>query len=98
MAEQIENRPPTQSQNPKAFSGSMPNAATLSRAVETATKCLATAAARATSVSWMALELRSLFHSHSLANRAFVSVSRVPNVLDATMKRVVSGSRSAVFS
>ena len=49
IAESTEYRPPTQSQKPKAFSGSMPNAATLSSAVDTATKCLATAALAASS-------------------------------------------------
>jgi hypothetical protein len=43
MAEVKEYRPPTQSQNSNMFSGSMPNSATASVLVETATKCLATA-------------------------------------------------------
>ena len=36
-------------------------------------------------------------HSQSRARRAFVSVSSVVNVFDATMNSVVSGSRSFVF-
>src|SRR5216683_2387500 len=43
IAESIEYRPPTQSQNPNMLAVSMPNAATRSAFVETATKCLATA-------------------------------------------------------
>ena len=38
IAESTEYRPPTQSQKPNMFSGSMPKAATLSAAVDTATK------------------------------------------------------------
>merc|ERR1719188_2763546 len=37
---QQEKRPPTQSQNPKTFAGSMPKAAVLSNAVEQAATCL----------------------------------------------------------
>ena len=43
MAESIEYRPPTQSQNPNMFAVSMPNFETSAAFVETATKCLATA-------------------------------------------------------
>ena len=43
IAESIEYRPPTQSQNPNMFAVSMPNLATRSALVDTATKCLATA-------------------------------------------------------
>src|SRR5450830_293922 len=43
IAESTEYRPATQSQNPKAFWGSMPKVATLARAVETATKWRETA-------------------------------------------------------
>ena len=42
MAESIEYRPPTQSQNPNMLAVSMPNSETLAAFVETATKCLAT--------------------------------------------------------
>lgn len=73
----------------------MPNAATLSSAVDTATKCFATAFDFSSSEA----SLRpSRSHSHWRASRAFVRVSSVPKVFDATMKSVVSGSRSAVFS
>ena len=44
MAESIEYRPPTQSQKPNMFAVSIPNSATSSAFVETATKCLAIAA------------------------------------------------------
>ena len=43
IAESIEYRPPTQSQKPNILAVSMPNFATSSVFVETATKCLATA-------------------------------------------------------
>ncbi len=76
----------------------MPKAATLSRAVETATKCLATAAERASSVSSMAPEETSESSSQVRTQRALVRVSRVPKVLEATITRVVSGSRSAVLT
>ena len=42
IAEFIEYRPPTQSQNSNIFAVSMPNLATSPAFVETATKCLAT--------------------------------------------------------
>jgi hypothetical protein len=67
--------------------------------VETATKCLATAPA-----SWAlgavdrALRLEQAASSQSRAMRALVRVSSVVKVLDATMNRVVSGSRPRVFS
>src|SRR6478736_102170 len=76
----------------------MPNAATLSSAVDTATKCLATAPVRASSVSSIAPAATSPRHSQSRASRALVSVSSVPKVLDATTNSVVVGSRSLVFS
>ena len=66
----------------------MPKAATLSSAVETATKWCATAALRDSSSS----AVPSFSQSQSRARRALVSVSSVPNVLDATMNRVVSVS------
>jgi hypothetical protein len=43
IAEVNEYRPPTQSQKPNMFAVSMPNSATFSALVETATKCFATA-------------------------------------------------------
>ena len=98
IAESTEYRPPTQScEKPNAFSGSMPNAATLSSAVDTATKCLATAALDASSPASTAPDSRSLSSSQLRARRALVSVSKVVKVLEATMKSVVSGSRSLVF-
>ncbi len=68
----------------------MPNSATLSRAVETATKCWATAPEAS-------MPSGSRSSSHARHSRALVSVSRVPKVLLATMKRVVSGSRPDSF-
>ncbi len=97
-AESTEYRPPTQSQKPKAFSGSIPKAATLSRAVETATKCLPMASNSASADSSMALTARSSRSSQSRAIRALVRVSKVVKVLEATMNRVVSGSSPLVFS
>ena len=61
------------------FAGSMPNFTTSASLVESATKCFATAAASP-----------SFFTSHSRALRAFVIVSCVVNVLEATMKSVWS--------
>lgn len=98
IAESTEYRPPTQSQNPKALAGSMPKAATLSRAVDTATKCFATASPRCFSEPSIAPEATSPSSSQDRANRALVSVSRVVKVLLATITSVVSGSRSRVFS
>ena len=65
----------------------MPNLRTSSVAVDTATKCLGTAASSP--------ELAS---SHARALRAFVSVSCVVKVLLSTMKSVCSGSTSATAS
>ena len=83
MAESIEYRPPTQSQKPNMLAVSMPNSATLSALVETATKCLATADS---SPSWPTTQSR--------AEVALVRVSRVPKVFDEMMKRVSSAARS----
>ena len=69
------------------LSVSMPNSATRSALVETATKCLATAARRPRAAS-----------DQSRAERALVIVSRVVNVLEETMNRVSAGSRSRVAS
>ena len=59
----------------------MPNAATFSALVDTATKWSGTAASPSASTS----QVRAV--------RAFVSVSIVPNVFDATMNSVDAGSR-----
>jgi len=70
----------------------MPNSATLSRAVDTAAKCLATA-------PWVLMpRCSSASRSQARAMRALVRVSRVVKVLEAIMNRVVSGSRSPTFS
>jgi hypothetical protein len=69
------------------FSGSMPNSATASVLVETATKCLATAESSPSAAS-----------SQSRATVALVSVSSVVKVLEQTTNSVVAGSRSRVFS
>ena len=61
----------------------MPKSSTRRLLVETATKCLATAASPSVAVS------------QRRAAVALVSVSSVENVLDATMKSVVAGSKSA---
>jgi len=66
---------------------SMPNADTSAAAVETATKCFATAASAP-----------SVPTSQSRAERALASVSSVVNVFEATMKSVSAGSRPAVAS
>src|ERR1700744_2133874 len=86
IAESTEYRPPTQSQKPNMLSVSMPNSSTSFLLVETATKCLATASSPSASVS------------QRLAAVALVSVSSVVKVLDATMKSVVAGSKSANFA
>ena len=87
MAESIEYRPPTQSQKPNMLRVSMPNSATFSAFVETATKWRLTAASSPSPAT-----------SQSRAVRALVSVSSVVNVLDATTNRVSAGSRSMVAS
>ena len=66
----------------------MPKSATLSSAVETATKCFAhglVGVVRRSSPS----------SSQALQSRALVSVSSVPKVLLDTMNSVVAGSRPA---
>ena len=65
----------------------MPNSATRSAFVETATKCFATAASSPSAAS-----------AHSRAERALVIVSSVVNVFEAMMNSVSSGSRSRVAS
>ncbi len=83
IADHIEYRPPTQSQNANMFAVSMPNSETFSAFVDTATKCLATAASSSPNAS----------SSHARAARAFVSVSRVVNVFDEMMNSVSAASR-----
>ncbi len=65
----------------------MPNSATPSALVETATKCFAIAASSPSALS-----------SHSRAVRALVIVSRVVKVFEQTMNSVSAGSRSRVAS
>ena len=86
MAESTEYRPPTQSQKPNMFAVSMPNASTSLLLVETATKCLDTAASPSASVS------------QRRAAVALVRVSSVENVFDAMMKSVVAGSSPSSFA
>ena len=88
MAEPMEYRPPTQSQNSNMLAISMPNSETFAAFVETATKCLATAAPSPPRPA----------SSHSRALAALVIVSSVVKVLEATMKRLSAGSRSRVAS
>ncbi len=66
---------------------SIPNFATASAFVETATKCLAIAASSPSAAS-----------AHSRAVRALVIVSSVVNVFEETMNRVSSAARSRVAS
>ena len=87
IAESIEYRPPTQSQNPNMFAVSMPNLATRSALVDTATKCLATASSAPSADT-----------TQSRAEVALVSVSSVPNVLEEMMNSVSSAFRSRVAS
>ena len=75
----------------------MPKSATLSSAVETATKWWATASVFDASAPSIAPDASRPAHSQSRARRALVSVSSVVKVFEATMNSVVSGSRSAVF-
>ncbi len=88
IAESIEYRPPTQSQKPKALSGSIPKAETASRFVDTATTCFATADSSTPGPS----------RSHFLKLAAFVIVSTVVKVFEQTIASVVSGSRSRTAS
>ena len=74
-------RPPTQSQKPKAFSGSMPNSFTSLRLVDTATMCFSTAPSPSCAVS------------HDRQVRALSIVSAVVNVLEMTTTSVSSGLR-----
>ena len=70
------------------LSVSIPNSATPSALVETATKCLATAASSPPSPA----------SDHSRAVRALVIVSSVVKVFEETTNSVSSGSRSRVAS
>ncbi len=65
----------------------MPNADTAAAFVDTATKCLATAASSPSASS-----------AQARADPALVIVSRVVKVLDEMMNSVSAGSRSWVFS
>ena len=69
------------------LSVSIPKPETSSALVESATKCLATAASSDSAVS-----------DHSRADLALVIVSSVVKVFEATTKSVSAGSRSRVFS
>ena len=69
------------------LSVSMPNSATSLALVDTATKCLATAASSPSSRT-----------TQSRADRALVSVSIVPNVFEEMMNSVSSAARSLVAS
>ena len=88
IADHIEYRPPTQSQNSNMFSTSMPNSDTFSAFVDTATKCRATAAS----------EPPSAPNTQSRAERAFVRVSNVVNVFDDTMNNVSAASNPCTAS
>ena len=88
MAESIEYRPPTQSQNPNMLAVSMPNFDTSVALVETATKCFATDATSPPNAA----------SDHSRAVCALVMVSSVVNVFDETMKSVSAASRSRTAS
>ena len=82
MAESIEYRPPTQSQKPSALAGSIPNAATASRFVDTATTCSGTASSPSASTS------------QARTARALAIVSTVVKVFETTTASVSAGSRS----
>jgi hypothetical protein len=69
------------------FSVSIPNSATCSAFVDTATKCFAIADSSPSASS-----------VHARADRAFVIVSRVVKVFEEMTKRVSSGARSRVAS
>ena len=88
IAESMEYRPPTQSQNPNMLSVSMPNSDTFAAFVETATKCRATAFASPPR-PWS---------DQSRALRALVIVSKVVNVFEEMINRVSAASRSRVAS
>ena len=87
IADSIEYRPPTQSQNSNMLAVSMPNFWTSAAFVDTATKCFATA-----------VSSPNVESNQCRAVCAFVIVSSVVNVFDATMNNVSAGSRSTVFS
>mmetsp|Transcript_33490 Transcript_33490/g.78530 ORF Transcript_33490/g.78530 Transcript_33490/m.78530 type:complete len:204 (+) Transcript_33490:1-612(+) len=82
-AEQTLYLPPTQSQNPKVFALSMPNAETASRLEEQAIMCRITTSGSSPIAS----------HSHARTVRALSIVSAVVKVLETTMTIVSSGSR-----
>src|SRR5271168_1512332 len=88
IAESIEYRPPTQSQNPNMFAVSIPNFETSAAFVETATKCLAMDFSSPPSP----------LSAQSRAVCAFVIVSSVVKVFDETMKSVSVASKSTTAS
>src|SRR3954449_495301 len=88
MAESTEERPPTQSQVTNIFEVSMPNFATASAFVDTATKCLATDLASPPRPAW----------DQARADQAFVIVSNAVKVLEQIMNSVSEGSRSRTAS
>ncbi len=88
IAESIEYRPPTQSQNSNMLAVSIPNFATPSALVETATKCLATDDSSPPKPAT----------DQSRAVCALVIVSSVVNVLEEMTKSVSDGSRSRTAS
>ena len=76
---QSENRPPTQSHMVKTFSGAIPKSEICCALVETAAKYRAISFSEA----WL--------RNHFLMVRALLRVSWVVNVLETTIKSVVSG-------
>ncbi len=82
-ADQMEKRPPTQSQKANTRSGATPKASALSGAAETAAKW-----ARAPSSP-------SAARNQARAASALARVSRVVKVFDTATTRVVAGSRPA---
>src|SRR3569833_743099 len=86
MAESKEYRPPTQSQKPNMFAVSMPNLATWSALVETATKCLATDSSPSADTS------------HCRAEVELVIVTTVEKVLEEMMNSASAVSRSRTAS
>ena len=89
MAESIEYRPPTQSQNPNMFMTSMPNCADRVGVGRDGDEVLGDGRLVAATPSSDPLRARCA---------ALVIVSSVVNVLDETMNSVSAGSRSRVAS
>src|SRR5262249_57682419 len=88
IAESIEYRPPTQSQNPNMLAVSIPNADTFSAFVDTATKCFATALGSPPSP----------LSDQSRVLCALVVVSSVVRVFDETTDSFSAGLRSPLPS